>query len=65
MATLIPSELIEGVVTVEPTIHADDRGYFVETYRREWFGLGREMVQGNRGNRAAGSAHKFQLVPIN
>ncbi|MGI9604869.1 MAG: dTDP-4-dehydrorhamnose 3,5-epimerase family protein [Acidimicrobiales bacterium] len=55
MANLIPSETIEGVVIVEPTIHADDRGYFIETYRREWFDLGREMVQGNRGNRQAGA----------
>lgn len=54
MATLILSDVIEDVVVVEPTIHADERGYFVETYRREWFGLGREMVQGNRGNRDAG-----------
>lgn len=54
MANLIRSDTIDGVVLVEPTIHADDRGYFVETYRREWFGLGREMVQGNRGNRDAG-----------
>ncbi len=55
MANLIPSELIDGVTIVEPTIHADERGYFIETYRREWFPLGREMIQGNRGNRQAGA----------
>lgn len=55
MANLIPSELIDGVMIVEPTIHSDERGYFVETYRREWFPLGREMIQGNRGNRQAGA----------
>ena len=55
MANLVPSDTIDGVVLVEPTIHADDRGYFIETYRREWFDLGREMIQGNRGNRQAGS----------
>ena len=55
MADFIESELIDGVVVVEPTIHSDERGYFIETYRREWFGLGREMIQGNRGNRQAGS----------
>ncbi len=54
MANLVPSDVIEGVVVVEPAIHRDERGYFIETYRREWFGLGREMVQGNRGNRDAG-----------
>ena len=26
---------IEGVIVVEPTIHGDDRGYFVETYRHD------------------------------
>lgn len=55
MATLKELDVIEGVVIVEPEIHRDDRGYFVETYRREWFGLGREMVQANRGNRQAGA----------
>jgi dTDP-4-dehydrorhamnose 3,5-epimerase len=55
MANLIESTVIDGVVIVEPTIHSDDRGYFIETYRREWFGLGREMIQGNRGNRMAGA----------
>ncbi len=55
MATLTKSELIEGVLHVEPTVHTDERGYFVETYRREWFPLGREMIQGNRGNRQQGA----------
>ena len=55
MAEFIRSEVIDGVVEVHPTIHADERGYFIETYRREWFDLGREMIQGNRGNRQAGS----------
>ncbi len=54
MATVTPSELIDGVLVVEPTLFGDDRGYFVETYRREWIPGGREMVQGNRGNRVAG-----------
>ena len=40
---------------VEPVVHSDDRGYFIETYRREWFPHGREMIQANRGNRQAGS----------
>ena len=54
MATLTPSDVIDGVVLVEPQKFGDERGYFIETYRREWFPLGREMVQGNRGNRIAG-----------
>jgi dTDP-4-dehydrorhamnose 3,5-epimerase len=28
---------------------------FVETYRRSWFPLGREMVQGNRSDKQAGA----------
>ncbi|HEX9259396.1 MAG TPA: dTDP-4-dehydrorhamnose 3,5-epimerase, partial [Acidimicrobiales bacterium] len=35
--------------------HGDERGRFIETYRREWFPHGREMLQGNRGDRRAGS----------
>jgi dTDP-4-dehydrorhamnose 3,5-epimerase len=54
MADLRPSEVIDGVVLVRPSVHGDERGYFVETYRREWFPGGREMVQANRGDRVAG-----------
>ncbi len=55
MANVTPSEVIDGVWIVEPQVHADDRGYFIESYRREWFPNGREMIQGNRGNRQAGA----------
>ena len=55
MATVTPSELIEGVFVVEPDVHGDERGIFVETYRRQWFPAGREMIQGNRGDRTAGA----------
>ena len=54
MPDVNPSELIDGVYIVEPSVFGDDRGYFVETYRRQWFPNGREMVQANRGNRVAG-----------
>ena len=54
MAEVTESNVIAGVYEVEPTIHGDDRGYFVETYRRQWFPEGREMIQGNRGDRVAG-----------
>ena len=53
MATITESDVITGVYVVDPDIHGDERGYFVETYRREWFPQGREMLQGNRGNRQA------------
>jgi dTDP-4-dehydrorhamnose 3,5-epimerase len=55
VATIIPSDVIDGVVIVEPDIHGDERGIFIETYRRQWFPGGREMLQGNRGDRRAGA----------
>jgi dTDP-4-dehydrorhamnose 3,5-epimerase len=55
VADLVPSAEIAGVVVVTPQVHGDDRGVFVETYRRQWFPDGREMVQANRADRQAGS----------
>jgi dTDP-4-dehydrorhamnose 3,5-epimerase len=55
MPTVTESDRISGVHVVEPTIHTDERGLFVETYRREWFPNGREMIQANRADRQAGS----------
>jgi dTDP-4-dehydrorhamnose 3,5-epimerase len=52
---ITPSTVIDGVVVIEPEIHGDQRGLFIETYRREWFPHGREMLQGNRANRQAGA----------
>ena len=55
MAKIGESETIAGVYVVEPDIHRDERGYFIETYRRSWFPEGREMVQANRAIRQQGS----------
>jgi dTDP-4-dehydrorhamnose 3,5-epimerase len=55
MPRVIESDTIAGVWIVEPSIHGDQRGLFIETYRREWFPNGREMVQANRANRQKGS----------
>jgi dTDP-4-dehydrorhamnose 3,5-epimerase len=55
VAQVVDSPTIAGVQVVSPDIHGDERGYFVETYRREWFALGREMVQNNRADRQAGA----------
>jgi dTDP-4-dehydrorhamnose 3,5-epimerase len=55
MPKVTESDRIAGVHLVEPAVHADERGVFVETYRREWFPNGREMLQGNRADRQAGS----------
>ena len=37
MPELIPSTVIDDVVVVRPDVHGDERGRFVETYRRSWF----------------------------
>jgi dTDP-4-dehydrorhamnose 3,5-epimerase len=55
MPTIEQSRRIEGVVLVVPDRHGDSRGRFVETYRRSWFPLGREMIQGNRSEKQAGA----------
>ncbi|MGH9073672.1 MAG: dTDP-4-dehydrorhamnose 3,5-epimerase family protein [Acidimicrobiales bacterium] len=59
MPTISPSTLIADVVVVIPDVHRDERGRFVETYRRSWFPLGREMVQASRADRAAGALVGF------
>ncbi|HMD45407.1 MAG TPA: dTDP-4-dehydrorhamnose 3,5-epimerase [Acidimicrobiales bacterium] len=55
MPTVAPSQVISDVIVVEPDVHGDARGRFVETYRRQWFPLGREMVQANRSEKGAGA----------
>jgi len=39
--TITESEVIAGVYLAEPTTAGDERGIFVETYRRSWFPQGR------------------------
>jgi dTDP-4-dehydrorhamnose 3,5-epimerase len=55
LARIVESELIDDVRIVTPRSFADERGMFVETYRRSWFPLGREMVQANRSDKQAGT----------
>jgi dTDP-4-dehydrorhamnose 3,5-epimerase len=55
MAEVSESKQIAGVWIVEPRIHNDERGMFVETYRRSWFPHGREMIQANRADRQRGA----------
>jgi dTDP-4-dehydrorhamnose 3,5-epimerase len=54
MTAVEESTEIQGVRVVTPAVHGDERGCFVETYRRQWFPEGREMIQGNRADRTAG-----------
>ncbi len=53
MPRILESDVIAGVFIVEPDAHGDERGRFIETYRRSWFPLGREMVQANRSDKSA------------
>jgi dTDP-4-dehydrorhamnose 3,5-epimerase len=51
VVAILATEQIVDVLIVEPDSHGDSRGRFVESYRRNWFPLGREMVQGNRSEK--------------
>lgn len=55
MPTIEQSDRINDVYIVKPDKYGDERGVFIETYRRSWFPLGREMVQANRAERQAGA----------
>jgi dTDP-4-dehydrorhamnose 3,5-epimerase len=55
MPQIAPSSVIQDVVVVQLDQHPDARGRFVETYRRSWLPLGREMVQQSRSDKLAGS----------
>ena len=55
MADVQPIAEIDGAYLVDPVVHGDERGFFVETYRRSWFPGQREMIQGNRGDRQKGA----------
>ena len=54
MANVENSQVIAGVVVVSLTEHGDERGRFVETFRQEWLGDARPMVQGNRSDSVRG-----------
>jgi dTDP-4-dehydrorhamnose 3,5-epimerase len=55
MPEITPSDAIAGVVVVTPDVHGDNRGRFVETFRKEWVPGAAEMVQANRADRAEGA----------
>jgi dTDP-4-dehydrorhamnose 3,5-epimerase len=48
---------IEGVVMIEPTVHGDERGFFVETFREQELddlGIQSDFVQDNHSRSAKG-----------
>jgi dTDP-4-dehydrorhamnose 3,5-epimerase len=67
MPRRLPTEL-DGVVLLEPEVHGDERGFMVETYRRDaWAELGVdvEFVQHNHSRSAKGTLRglHFQTEP--
>jgi dTDP-4-dehydrorhamnose 3,5-epimerase len=67
MPDRLPTKL-EGVVLLEPVVHGDERGFMVETYRRDaWAGLGVEVefVQQNHSRSSKGTLRglHFQTEP--
>ncbi len=67
MPRRLPSEL-DGVVLLEPEVHGDERGFMVETYRRDaWAELGVEVefVQQNHSRSVRGTLRglHFQTEP--
>jgi dTDP-4-dehydrorhamnose 3,5-epimerase len=55
MPEIRESTSVAGVYIIEPTVHGDERGLFIETYRREWIPGAREMLQSNRSNKQQGA----------
>ncbi len=55
MATITESLQIPGVLTVDLKPYADERGRFIETFRKEWFPQrGWENIQSNRSESRRG-----------
>lgn len=49
---------LDGLVLLEPTVHGDERGFFVETYSREIYrdaGVAAEFVQDNHSRSLRGA----------
>jgi dTDP-4-dehydrorhamnose 3,5-epimerase len=53
-ATIVPSEVIDGVYFVHPDSAQDERGRFTEIFREEWVPGARKMVQVNRSESKGG-----------
>lgn len=55
MANILPSKTIHGVYLAKLVSYADERGRFLETFRKEWFPQRTwENVQANRSDSRAG-----------
>jgi dTDP-4-dehydrorhamnose 3,5-epimerase len=61
----IPTRL-EGPLVVRATVHGDERGFFVETYRRSVYaelGIGEEFVQDNHSRSRQGVVRGMHFQP--
>ena len=61
----LPTEL-DGPVLVEPVIHGDERGFFLEAYRRNVFaelGVGDDFVQENQSRSRRGIVRGMHYQP--
>jgi dTDP-4-dehydrorhamnose 3,5-epimerase len=61
----LPTEL-DGLVLLEPVIHGDERGFFVETYRRHAFadlGIADDFVQDNHSRSRRGIVRGMHFQP--
>ena len=57
---------LDGPVLVEPTVHGDDRGFFLETYRRDLYGdlgIDFEFVQDNHSRSRRGIVRGMHFQP--
>jgi dTDP-4-dehydrorhamnose 3,5-epimerase len=57
---------LEGPVLVQPKVHGDERGFFVETYRKNAYaelGIGDEFVQDNHSRSRRGVVRGMHYQP--
>ena len=57
---------LTGPVLIEPVAHGDERGFFVETYRRNLFaqlGVGDDFVQDNHSRSRRGVVRGLHVQP--
>ena len=57
MAFTFERTKLPGVVIIQPKVFGDDRGYFMETYKKDDFiaaGIDREFVQDNESGSTKG-----------
>lgn len=59
MSTEVLPINIDGCFLIKIKKHGDSRGYFIESYRREWIPGSREMIQMNCSRKQQGSLAGF------